>query len=308
MTRNPGAMIAAMDTAAAAAAPSLAVWLTPTLIALFLYGLGQGLVKKYAAEVSPARYCLYFWLAKSLVNLFWWAYNGHPNPFGNMTLVGLGTLAYVLEGIGWICYYESIVSGPITIVGTLSAAYAAPTVLFLYLFLGEKLVGIQYAGVALVILGCAGLSYSPPDPDAKVTDRRWIPLAITALIVWGLWNTLVKYCYDKHAAVQEVMSVYNVFGAGLTLGLYGFLFRGKAGAAGEFARAALPMAVMAGGDLAVIVAYAVPNVRASLVTTISGAYPIVTLFFATTVLKEKITPLQWVAIALCLAGMFLSMS
>lgn len=292
-----------------AVAPSLALWLTPTLAALLLYGFGQGLVKKYAAEVSPARYCLYFWIAKTIVNLGWWMSHGFVNPLVDMKLVGLGTLAYVLEGIGWICYYESIVSGPITIVGTLSAAYAAPTVLFLYLFLGEQLQQIQYVGVTLVILGCAALSYAPPDPDAKVTDKRWIPLAITALVVWGLWNTLVKYCYDSHKAVQETMSVYNVFGAGLTLGLYGFLFRGKAPAApGEFVRSAVPMAVMAGGDLAVIVAYAVPNVRASLVTTISGAYPIVTLFFASLVLKEKITKLQWAAIMLVLAGMFLSMS
>src|SRR5205085_11535491 len=113
---------------------------------------------------------------------------------------------------------------------------------------------------------------------------------------------------DKHGAVQEIMSVYNVFGAGLTLGLYGFLFRGQAGAKGEFLQSAIPMAVMAGGDLAVIVAYAVPNVRASLVTTISGAYPIVTVAFAVTVLKEKITLLQAIAIALVLAGMFPSMS
>ena len=297
-----------MDPASTApAAPALALWLTPTLVALLLYGFGQGLVKKYAAEVSPARYCLYFWIAKTVVNLGWWGFHGHPNPFVDSKLALYGTLAYVLEGIGWICYYESIVSGPISIVGTLSAAYAAPTVVFMYLFLHEKLLPFEYAGVVLVILGCAGLAYSPPDPDAKITDRRWIPLAITALVVWGLWNTLVKYCYDPLKATQEVMSVYNVFGAGLTLGLYGLIFSGKAPAApGEAARSAIPMAVMAGGDLAVIVAYAVPNVTASLVTTISGAYPLVTLFFASLVLKERITKLQWSAIALVLVGMVLS--
>src|SRR5579872_7009720 len=50
------AMSATPDTA-------LLVWLTPSLIALFLYGIGQGLVKKYIGEVPPARFCLYFVLA-----------------------------------------------------------------------------------------------------------------------------------------------------------------------------------------------------------------------------------------------------
>jgi len=45
------------------------VWLTPTLLALLLYGMGQGFVKKWISEVPPARFCLYFVAAKALVNL-----------------------------------------------------------------------------------------------------------------------------------------------------------------------------------------------------------------------------------------------
>jgi hypothetical protein len=44
----------------------LYVWLTPALIALLLYGLGQGLVKKWIGEVPPARLCLYYVLATSI--------------------------------------------------------------------------------------------------------------------------------------------------------------------------------------------------------------------------------------------------
>ena len=44
---------------------SIWIWLAPALSALFLYGVGQGLVKKWIAEVPPARFCLYFVLAKA---------------------------------------------------------------------------------------------------------------------------------------------------------------------------------------------------------------------------------------------------
>jgi len=36
------------------------LWLTPALMALLLYGLGQGFVKMWIGEVSAARFCLYF--------------------------------------------------------------------------------------------------------------------------------------------------------------------------------------------------------------------------------------------------------
>jgi len=59
-------------------------------------------------------------------------------------VLAIGVLAYLLDGVGWIMYFLSIISGPITIVGTLSAAYPALTVLFAHWFLGETLSPLQY--------------------------------------------------------------------------------------------------------------------------------------------------------------------
>ena len=104
--------------------------------------------------------------------------------------------AYILDGLGWILYFESSILGPITIVGTLSAAYPALTLLFAQIFLKEQLLTEQYLGVGMVIFGCLGLSYSPADPEGKTTNRRWIPLALAALACWGAAQTLVKYSYS----------------------------------------------------------------------------------------------------------------
>jgi len=49
--------------------PGPLIWLTPTLMALILWGLGQGFVKKWISEVPPARFCLYFVVAKAIVNV-----------------------------------------------------------------------------------------------------------------------------------------------------------------------------------------------------------------------------------------------
>lgn len=283
------------------------VWLTPALSALFLYGIGQGLVKKWISEVPPARFCLYFVFAKAVVNLGFFFSQDHLPPFDPAArqFMVLGTFAYILDGLGWILYFESIVKGPITIVGTLSAAYPALTVLFARIFLGETLMPAQYFGVALVISGCLGLSYAPPDPNAKVTSRSWIPMAAGALVLWGAAQTIVKYAYGLNGADEANLALFNTLGGALTLGAFGFLY-GRQGShsGGEWLRSFLPMAMMAGGDLGVIIATRTGPI--SIVTPLTGAYPVVTLGFAALILKEKITTLQWVCIVLILVGMFLS--
>lgn len=286
---------------------STMAWLAPTLIALLLYGIGQGLVKKFIDEVPPARYCLYFFFAKLVLYLgFYFQQGGAPVMHdGKSEALIYGVLSYVLEGLGWICYYESIMSGPISIVGTLSAAYGAPTAIFCFLFLKEVLAPYQYVGVILVILGCAGVSYAPADPDAKVTSKRWIPLALMALVFWGLWQTGVKYTYDTTGVSEGQMALYSCIGAFLTLGIYGFAFGrgGGSGKPGELLHAIVPMMMMAGGDLGVLVGTRFGS--STLVTVISSAYPVVTLLFAGWLLKERITPFQWVCVVVVLAGMML---
>lgn len=286
---------------------STMAWLTPTLLALFLYGIGQGLVKKFIDEVPPARYCLYFFFAKLVLYLGYYFQQGAAPVLhdGKWDAVTLGVISYILEGLGWICYYESIMSGPISIVGTLSAAYGAPTAIFSYFFLKEVLPGYQYFGVILVIVGCAGISYAPPDPDAKVTTRRWIPLALMALVFWGLWQTCVKHTYEATGVSEGQMALYSCMGAFLTLGIYGLAFGrgGGQGKPGEVLHAVVPMLMMAGGDLGVLIATRFGS--ATLVTVISSAYPAVTLLFAGWLLKERITPFQWACILVILTGMVL---
>ena len=60
---------------------------------------------------------------------------------------------------------------------------------------------------------------------------------------------------------------------------------------------------MAGGSLMVIVA--TQSGPISIVTAVSGAYPVVTLVFARSVLKEKISRLQWGFLAISIVGIVL---
>lgn len=282
----------------------LMMWLTPALLALLLYGLGQGFVKMWITEVPPARFCLYFACARAVVMGSYFFANPHSSisDTGSQQVIAVGVLAYLLDGTGWIMYFLSIIAGPITIVGTLSAAYPALTIVFAHWFLGETLSPLQYGAVVLVVGGCIGLAYQPADAANKVTGRAWIPLAFTALVLWGAAQTVVKYDY-KLGATDANMSLYSMIGALATLGVYG-LWKGRAGTHSlkDWLRSFLPMGMMASGDLGVLVASRYGKI--SIVTPLTGAYPLVTLAFASIVLRERIMLFQWGCIAAILVGMY----
>ena len=280
--------------------------MTPALMALVLYGIGQGLVKKWIGEVPPARFCLYLVLANSIVNLGFFFSQGHPalSAVDGHRFLALGVLAYLLDGSAWILYFESIIAGPITIVGTLSAAYPALTVLFARAFLHEQLSLTQYGAVVLVIGGCLGLSYAPPDSRTTFTSRRWIPLSFAALLLWAGAQTIVKFAYGMPEASEVNLALCSTLGGALTLGSYGLL-RGRQGShsARQWLRSFLPMGMMAGGNLGVLIATRYGPI--SIVSPLTGAYPLVTLGFAAVVLKERISHLQWVCLAAIILGMAL---
>jgi len=281
-------------------------WLAPTLGALFAWGLAQGLVKKYIGEVSAASFCLYYAIANAVVNIAFWLFHDAPPAFAaeGQQFAFWGLLAYVLDGIARIFYYRSLTYGPISIVGTLSAAYPALTVIFARTFLGEDLTLMQGLGVAAVLLGCLALAWSPSDSTTS-TNGRWKVLAAIALVIWGISGTLIRYSYGFPGAHEANMALFIAIGGIVTLGTYGVL-SGAAHSASrtEFLRSFGPMSVMALGGLLVAIAY--KHGPATLVTPLAGAYPVVTLAFAWAVLKERPSAVQWGGIGLVLLGMVLT--
>ena len=206
--------------------PTVIVWLAPTLAAMFFWGIAQGLVKKYVGEVPPARFCLYYAMANAVVNTgFWFVMrnylDGTPELFAdeNRNFLIFGLTAYILDGIAWIFYYQSIVYGPISIVGTLSAAYPAITIILARTLLKEQLTVPQYCGVLAVLLGCFALAYSPPDPSGKKTQRRWMGFAGAALLIWGLNGVIIKHAYSFPGASEGNMALFIAVGGVLTLGI-----------------------------------------------------------------------------------------
>jgi drug/metabolite transporter (DMT)-like permease len=286
--------------------PAAYVWLAPALATLLLWGLGQGLLKQFIGEAPPARFCLYYVFARGAVDLgFYLSQAHHPYDLhAKLSFLATGVVAYLFDGLGWILYFESIIAGPITIIGTLSAAYPALTILLAHVFLGEELVLRQYLATAMVLGGCIGLAVPGHAAGAKPTGNGWILTSFGAVLFWAVSQLTIKIAFHKPQAHAEDLALCSLLGSALTLGVYG-LVRGGRGShqARAWLRSFLPMGMLAGGDLGLILANRTGPI--SVISPLTAAYPAVTIAYAALVLKEKISVLQWCLLAVTLLGIFL---
>ncbi len=290
------------------------LWLETTFLAFFLYGIGQALIKQYVGDVTAYRFCLYAVPTYFIADMFYYWYNlPAPNPLapeGREFMVYALTLC-LLEGVAYVMYYESIGGGPISIVGTVSAAYPAVTVVYAFFLLDEVLRPIQNVGIALLILGCIGIAYEPSDPDQKVKTRKilglplWFLQALIAALGWGIGAGMTRHAFEMPNANQANFALFGFIGYCVPLAVYGaykekeWKFPVK-----QMKLAFTPLMMIAIGDVILINAY--DYGLASIVTPVSGAYPALTIVYAYFVLKEKLTPLQWVCVVLIFIGIILA--
>jgi drug/metabolite transporter (DMT)-like permease len=102
--------------------------------------------------------------------------------------------------LGYLCFFESIMDGQVAIVGTISAAYPALTVLGALVVLSESLTAVQSIGVIAIIGGVVALSYEP-DPTAKhALPKRALVCSILAFFLWGFWSLTSKMAVDDIGA------------------------------------------------------------------------------------------------------------
>ncbi len=212
----------------------------------------------------------------------------------------------VIGVVGFLCFFESIMDGQISIAGTIAAAYPALTVVGALLLLSEGLTSAQAIGVIAIIGGVVVLSYEPHPGSPSAMSRRSLIFALLAFGMWGMWSLTSKMAIDRVGAG-------NIFGfyvlSSLTApALYAWFRRmgpggPRAASPGPriWALGAVGLAINVVGAFAY--SFALEQGSASLVVPISSAYPLVTVLLALALLKEKISLLQAAALVVVVSGL-----
>lgn len=270
-------------------------WALPLSCTVLFYGLAGGVWKQ--AALTNAQFCLLMVAMKLLLNPAAWLASGRPtvrwNAFLRWTLLG-----QFFNGLAWIFYFRALESGPASLVQTITSAYTALAAILAMIFLRERLVTVQKLGIALVI--AAGLMLS--GGSGSLEWSGWFASSLGTLLCWGVAVVIFKHAYNQEGANDAVFFIGNVLGMLCTMLPYGLLslegnWQGAAGLG------LVVVALYAVGDLTLFAA--IHRGPAAIVSPLSGLYPIPTLIYASVVLQESITRMQWLATAMVLVAIVL---
>ena len=207
---------------------------------------------------------------------------------------------------GYLSYFESMMEGQVSIVGTISAAYPVLTVIGALFLLSETMTLLQAGGVAAIVGGVIALSYERNPGSATSVSRRSIFFALMAFFLWGVWSLTSKMAVDRIGA-GNVFGFYILSSLTAPL-LYAWFRRVRPCSMGgtDPSRKAWVLGGM-GLLLNVVGAfaytYALGEGNASLVVPTSSAYPIVTVVMAVAILKERLDRTHAVALMCVVAGL-----
>jgi len=285
------------------------IWLALSLGAMVLYGTSQ-VAQKVSLNDIPASVVIFLSItvgipvsAVCLLPYFW------SGDIWEVALVPfvMGLLAATFGQIGYFLYIEAAQRGPISVVGSVTAAYPIIVVGFAVAFLKEWPGALQISGAILVTLSVMILSYIHGGKSKDLhAAGRYFTLCIAAVFFYGLWGIFTKL------ALEEIQSL-------LFIGMYAFVtppivyiyIRYK----GVRLRHTTPtwsvafmIAIMATeiGNIAFFAEVnAVADGPASIVFPLVASSPVIVVLLAYGFLKERLTRIETLLVIAVLVGIIL---
>ncbi len=280
-------------------------WLGLALATVVIWGLGTLVSKPATMRLGTRRMLAFIAVFEGGAYLALYLVFRTALPSADPYGLVAGFLAALTGTLGYIFYYEGILVGSVGLMGTVTAAYPAPTILLSLWLLGESVDAMEAAGILLVLLCVIVLSREPR--SAGTAGRSAVLFALLAFISWGLWGYFAKVAVDS-LGEGNLFGFYALTNA-LVLGLFLLVTRKRPLEAPHADRGhtwtfgLLDVTFGAGGVIALTFAYALGP--ASLVSAVTGSYPLVSTLAAHFLLKERFGRKDAVALLLFIPGIFL---
>lgn len=220
-----------------------------------------------------------------------------PRAFGEGGYFFAGALAGISGYIGLICLYAGLSTGRMGVVSPISSLSAVIPLTFA-LVTGEVLTTAQGIGVVVALAGafCA----SGPELSQGLSPKPLF-LALGAAAGFGTAMTFMSIGSESSALMTMVMMRATTFLVTITLVIR---FR----TIGNFTKAEIPVLIFVGiADFSanLLLGVATNFGLVSLVMVLGSIYPIVTALMAYLFLHERLHKVQYVGIALAVAGVAL---
>jgi transporter family protein len=208
---------------------------------------------------------------------------------------GLALAAGVVSSAGNVACYQALAAGgKAAAVIPITALYPLVTIVLALVFLGERLNGIQMAGLVLAVLALACFNFGA---DSSLLSP-WLAIALVPIGLWGV-SALLQKVSTFHAStpLATLAFLLGFVPVALAAPLFDTIHWSLSGAI--WLQLVLLGLFFSLGNLTLIYAYSTGG-QAAVVTPLASLYSVVTIPLAVTFLHERVTTREGVGIALAL--------
>jgi drug/metabolite transporter (DMT)-like permease len=231
---------------------------------------------------------------------------------GTVHLTGLVCLYLVVAALlytgGYLFFMRGFELGNISIIAAIMNVWAVFTMLFAFLFMGQRLSSIQFIGVCMIISGAmlASLNWKEVLDGGKFQLSKGVKEAVVGAFLFGLfWNVsevvterigwlattmyvkVLIICLFVLLSLLTKQKIGRLHASGRTKGVIVFIGIVEAGAVG-------------------IVNYGLTVGDAILITPIASALSIVTIVMAIVLLKERVSWPQAAGMLIAVSGIIIT--
>ena len=216
-------------------------------------------------------------------------------------------IAAIVYSAGYLLFFKGFEIGNVSIVAATMNLWAVFTMLFAFIFMGQRLSALQSLGVFMIISGVtlASLNWSDIRNQSFQLSSGVKETVLGAFFFGVFWNISEVIC---EAIGWLLTTLFVKFGIILFLLLFSFIIKRELDLTKASTKTKCMVALMGfieAGAVA-IVNYGLTIGDAILITPIASALSIVTITLAIIFLKDKVTKLQGLGIITAVAGIIVT--
>jgi len=225
----------------------------------------------------------------------------------SILVIILSATAAIIYAAGYLFFFKGFEIGNVSIVATTMNLWAVFTMLFAFIFMGQRLSTVQTVGVLMIISGATLASLNWSDiRNQRFKLSAGVREAILGAFFFGVFWNISEIVSEQIGWLSTTLFVK--FGIILSLLVFSFLVKREISMSKATAQTkymVVLMGIIEAGAVA-LVNYGLTIGDAILITPIASALSLVTITLAIIFLKDKVTRLQGFGIAMAIAGIIVT--
>ena len=273
---------------------------------MFGWGIYDFLGGVFAKQIGSFKSLFWSQLA-SLFSIFLLAIVFRSSVNTPVLVIILSLIAAVLYSAGYLFFFKGFELGNMSIIAATMNLWTVFTMLFSFIFMGQRLSAFQTLGVLMIIFGAtlASLNWSEIK-NQKLQLSAGVKEAVFGAFFFGVFWNVSEVISEKVGWLSTTLFIK--FGIILFLPIFSLLVKQGIGLTKTSTKTKtiiLLMGVIETGAVA-LVNYGLTIGDAILITPIASALSIVTITLAIIFLKDKVTKLQGFGIITAIVGIIVT--